>query len=159
MEITGLEDFAARISKYADKSSAAIKVGMYQGAGQLLAAVRAEVENLPTEPNRILKDGEQFNVFTETNKRDLLEGLYVHTFVENGGRIETWVSFDGYGSIPTKKYPQGVPNALIANAINSGSSVRKKNRFMARAKKAGEAPAREAIEEGFLNFLEKEGNS
>lgn len=157
MTIEGLDELEARISKYADKSSAAIRAGMYDGAREMLAAVTAEVENLPTEPNRYLRENDKFNVFTETNKRDLLEGLYVHRFVEENNRIETWVSFDGYGSVATKKYPNGIPNALIANSINSGSSVRRKNRFMARAKKASEALALAAIEEGFEDYLRKEG--
>lgn len=159
MTIEGLDEWAARISKYENKSSAAIRAGMYDGAREMLAAVIIQVENLPAQPNRLLKNGEKFNVFTETNRKDLLDGLYVHHFVNNGSRIETWVSFDGYGSVPTKTYPQGVPNALIANSINSGSSVRVKNRFMTRAKKASEALALAAVEKGFKEFLKKEGLS
>lgn len=160
MEVSGLEEYAATIQRLGDKAEPAIKAAMFDGAAQLLAAVKAEIENLPTEPNRFLAPNEKFNVFTETNKKDLLDGVYVHKFQQNGDRFETWVSFDGYGSpqTATKKYPRGLPNAMIANSINSGSSVRVKNRFMARAKKAGEPAARAAIQEAFENYLAKEGN-
>lgn len=155
MEISGLDAFAATIEKLGKQAEPAVRQAMYDGAAALLAAVKTEVENLPTEPNRYLRDGEKFNVFTETNKRDLLEGVYVHKFEQNGDKLETWVSFDGYGSpeTATKKYPQGLPNAMIANAINSGSSVRKKNRFMARAKRAGEPAARAAMQETFEKLM------
>lgn len=161
MEVTGLDDFAATIQRLGEKAEPAIKAAMYDAAAQLRAAVETEVQNLPTEPNRYLRDNEKYNVFTETNKADLLAGIYVHKFQQVGDRLETWVSFDGYGSpsTATKKYPQGLPNAMIANAINSGSSVRRKNRFMARAKKAGEPAARAAMQETFEEYLKKEGLS
>ena len=43
------------------------------------------------------------------------------------------LGFDGYNKVKTRKYPQGQPNAMIARAVESGSSVRKKNPFIRRA--------------------------
>ena len=44
----------------------------------------------------------------------------------DGDYINAKVGFDGYGSIPTKKYPKGVPNQLVARSVNSGTSFLKK---------------------------------
>ena len=53
------------------------------------------------------------------------------------------VSFDGYNSVRTEKYPQGQPNVVIARAVNSGTTFRKRTRFVDKAvlaqKKAAEA--------------------
>lgn len=46
------------------------------------------------------------------------------------GFVHTKAGFDGYGSFPTKSYPKGVPNQLLARAVESGSSVRQKTPFV-----------------------------
>ena len=43
------------------------------------------------------------------------------------------IGFDGYNSVQTKKYPNGQPNAMIAAAINSGTSRRKRTNFIYKA--------------------------
>ena len=63
--------------------------------------------------------------------KDLAEGLGIaKPDVDHQGNTNTKVGFKGYGSHPTKKYPKGVPNALLARAVESGSSVRKKTPFV-----------------------------
>ena len=53
--------------------------------------------------------------------------------VNGEGNTNTKVGFAGYGTFPTKKYPKGVPNALLARSVESGSSVRKKAPFVRKA--------------------------
>ena len=49
---------------------------------------------------------------------------------DKNGFLHTKAGFDGYGSHPTKQYPQGVPNQLLARAVESGSSAREKTPFV-----------------------------
>ncbi len=60
------------------------------------------------------------------------------------GFVHTKAGWDGYGSFPTKTYPKGVPNALLAGAVESGSSVRQKTPFV---RPAVRATTKKAIEE------------
>lgn len=86
---------------------------------------------LPVSKFQRLPEGEQFNVLSQHQKDDLLDGFGVTPVGRTkSGFVNRKVGFEGYGSFPTKTYPQGVPNALIARAAESGSSVRQKTPFV-----------------------------
>lgn len=61
---------------------------------------------------------------------------------KNGFR-HTKAGFDGYGKLKTKEYPNGVPNEMLARAVESGSSVRVKKPFV---RPAVNATKNEAVE-------------
>ena len=56
-----------------------------------------------------------------------MDGFGVSTFENQNGYLNVKLGFDGYGSIPTKQYPQGLPNVLLARSITTGTSFRRKN--------------------------------
>ena len=93
--------------------------------------IRKRLEILPTSKFQRLPDGEQLRTVSQHQKEDLLKGLGVTPVGRSkDGFVNCKVGFDGYGSFPTKAYPNGVPNALIARAAESGSSVRLKSPFI-----------------------------
>ena len=51
------------------------------------------------------------------------------------------LGFDGYNKVKTKTYPNGQPNAMIARATESGSSVREKTPFVRTAVSATQKQA------------------
>ena len=106
------------------------KKALYGGAGIFADELRKETENIPDEVFRHLDKEEKFRSVAEKDKEHLLAALGISEFYENGHIIEASVGFEGYQGIPTKSYPQGIPNALLARAINSGSSVRQKYPFI-----------------------------
>ena len=55
----------------------------------------------------------------------------------------------------TKKYPNGQPNALIARAVNSGTSFRKKTRFLDKAVNASKKAAEAAMDAACSREIEK----
>ena len=55
----------------------------------------------------------------------------------------------------TRKYPHGQPNALIARAVISGTSFRKKNNFVGRAVKAVKAEAENQMRAAFDEIFDK----
>lgn len=140
IEFTGIDEYFKKLDRLGDKATGVCKRALYDGAAVLADAVRTEVEALPTtgrngDPQQIL----------EYEKQGLLEGMGIAKMRDDGGKISTRVDFDGYNRLRSKAYPNGHPNSMIARAINSGTSKRPKNPFMARAVKKAREKAQQAM--------------
>lgn len=110
-----------------------IKKAVRAGAAIVADEVRKNLEALPEEQFRHLDTfwGDYFREAPTGQKRDLEESFGLSPISrDKNGFVHTKAGFEGYGSFPTKTYPQGVPNALIARAVESGSSVRDKTPFV-----------------------------
>ena len=97
------------------------------------------------------------NVVGHHDKEDLVSHMGISRFRTETGKVYGVVGFDGYGSIQTKKYPNGKPIVLIARSINSGSSVRMKHPFIKPAAKQYRSAAFEAMKKVVLEELKKTG--
>lgn len=149
MTVTGLEDFSSMLRALGEKGKDVAKAALYAGAGVLAEAVKAEISGLPEEEG-FLPPGDLRSVITASDKSDLMGGVGISHFEEEGGGINAAVGINGYSSTPTKKYLSGVPLPLIARSIESGSSVRRKNPFMRRAGNAARARAQQAMTEAAM---------
>jgi hypothetical protein len=119
---------------------------VYAGAGAVADAIRQGIQSLPEQKFRYLRPGEQFTGVTSDQKADLLEALGVSPIkADADGTVNAKIGFDGYGRHRTKAYPQGLPNALLARSIESGSSVRRKKPFVRPAVKSAKSAAEEAM--------------
>ena len=131
---------------------------VYAGANIVADQIRRDLERMPEENFRFLKDGDIFGATPEGHRKDLEESFGLTPIKrDKKGFLHTKVGFDGYGSYPTREYPNGLPNVLLARAIESGSSVRRKIPFIGPAvqktrTKAISAMAA-AIDEKFENIF------
>lgn len=126
-----------------------LEKAVHAGADIVTDAIRGNLESLPEESFRFLDvyAGEHFDDVPTGQKRDLVEGFGLTPIErDKNGFLYTKAGFDGYGSFPTNDYPQGVPNALIARAVESGSSVRDKTPFVRPAVNATRKEAVEAMD-------------
>lgn len=141
------------MSKLEREADEICKMAIYEGANVMAEQIRKNLEALPTDKFRHLRTGEKFNGVPNPQKQDLLDALGIAPMKQDGnGDWNTKIGFDGYGSTKTDKYPGGVPNPLLARAVESGSSVRAKTRFVRPAinqarNKAKKAMADKAEEE------------
>lgn len=119
-----LDAYSERLSRFAKKNSKKI-IGkaIYKGAEVVADAIKEEIQNLPTGKNGI----------TMTQKKDLANSFGIAPLREEKDYCNVKLGFDGYGSRPTEKYPKGLPNQLLARAVESGTSFRKKSPFVRRA--------------------------
>lgn len=124
----GIDEYFKKLNKLGKYSIGLCKRSLYDGAGVVANAVRAETEALPTTD----RNGDPQEVL-EYEKQGLLDGLGVAKMRGDHGLIYTRIDFDGYNRLRSKKYPNGHPNSMIARSINSGASNRPKNPFMTRA--------------------------
>lgn len=134
LTIKGLDEFELLLSKVGNESENIARKAIYEAAGIVANELKKETNNL--DDRNYLFYGNESNesyAITKQQKQDLLDSIGIAKFEDNYGVINTNVSFGGYGSRPTAKYPKGLPNKLLANSINSGTSFRRKNPFARRA--------------------------
>lgn len=141
----GINEYAEQIARMNDKAEGMIKRAVYDGAAVVLAAAVKEIENLPVIENRYRSTKLPLTGVTKTQKRGLLAGIGLAKMVNQNGFINTKLGFSGYNAAKSDKYRNGQPNALIARAVNSGSTTRVKIPFINRAVKAAKAQAEAAM--------------
>lgn len=139
-----INDFGKMLSRLERIPQSALDTAIQAGADVVADQIRSNLSALSEETYRHLNEWEVFYGLPEEQKQDLLDsfGLAPIETDKNGFR-HTKAGFDGYGSKPTKKYPKGLPNQLLARAVESGSSVRVKKPFV---RPAVNATKKEAVE-------------
>lgn len=129
---------------------------VYAGSSIVADQIRENLEKLPEQQFQRLPNGEVFKGISQHQKEDLGNGFGL-TPIERDKRgfVHTKAGFEEYGSFPTPTYPKGVPNALLARAIESGSSVHQKTPFIAPAVKATRKKAIAAMEKVIDDEMKK----
>ena len=143
-------------SRFAKEST--IEKAVYAGSAIVADAIRENLEALPEEQFRLLDTfwGDFFSEVPTGQKKDLIDSFGLTPIErDKNGFVYTKAGFDGYGSFPTNTYPYGVPNALIARAVESGSSIRDKTPFVRPAVNATRKDAIAAMEEVVDDELKK----
>lgn len=154
----GQEEFAAKLRELEEHfvSDEPFERATAKGAAPVADAIRKNLEGLPSEPFRHLWKEDKFTVLSDSEKADLLAGFGLASVEKDSkGFINTKAGFDGYGSHPTKSYPNGVPNQLVASAVESGSSVRQKMPFVRPAVNATRKKAISEMEKSIDEDLKK----
>lgn len=127
-----------------------LKKTVMSGADIVADQIRANLEALPEEPFRYLQWGETFKALPKKQKEDLLRSFGLAPVSrDHDGNTNTKAGFDGYGSKPTDEYSRGIPNPLLARAVESGSSVREKLPFVRPAVNKTRIPAVKKMSEVF----------
>lgn len=152
---SALGDYALALERYqsAADSGKMLERAVAAGAAIVADQIRANLQALPEEKFRKLQPGEAFRGLPKNQKQDL-DGSFGLTPIkrDKNGFLHTKAGFDGYGSHPTKQYPQGVPNQLLARAVESGSSAREKAPFV----RPAVAKTRKAAVEAMRKEIDKE---
>ena len=137
MQVEGLEEYTLALESLSNNSEKILKRG------------------LPID-NSFGSEENQIRGLSNKQKGDLINGMGISPIKHDGDYINAKVGFDGYGSIPTKKYPKGVPNQLVARSVNSGTSFRKKNPFVNRAVNKSKKEAQKLMAEVIDEEIKKE---
>ena len=143
----GFEDYAEALQKleFTAQGGEMLEKAAKAGGAPVADEIRRRLRFLPADDYRRLEPGEEFVGLPREQKTDLLVSLGVTPVGrDKRGFVNVKVGFDGYGSFPTKAYPDGLPNQLLARAVESGSSVRKKTPFV---RPAVQATRKEAVDE------------
>ena len=156
MDIKGPEEYICKLSKMGNASTDICKRAVKAGANPVADEMRKSIQALPEDTFRKLDDDEKFSGIPGTQKKDLLDALGVTPVdVDREGIINAKIGFHGYGSHKTKKYPKGLPNKLLARAVDSGSSVRIKMPFVRNTVRKSKGQSLKAIEASIDNDISK----
>lgn len=143
----GSEDYALALKRleFTAERGAVLDKAVEAGGGIVADEIRRRLDQLPTDKFRFLAEGEKFEGLPVVHHLDLLDSFGLTPVQrDRNGFVNVKAGFDGYGSIPTKKYPQGIPNQLLARSVESGSSVRQKTPFV---RPAVNATRKKAVDE------------
>lgn len=150
MTIRGFDELELKLSQFGKMSTEIAKDVVMAGAQPVADEIRRGLESLPVDELKQLKAGEKFNVTPYGELKDLADSLGIAPpDIDSQGNVNTKVGFHGYGSYPSKKYPKGLPNKLLARAIESGSSVRHKQPFVRLAVNRSKKRAKEEMSKKF----------
>lgn len=154
-EFKGIDDYIKQLNALKNGTKDAI-IGktVYAGAAVVANAVKAAIQALPVGSGRAAH-GELINTVTLPQKVGLLDGFGISPLQDDDGFANVKLGFDGYNSVRTAKYPQGQPNALIARAVNSGTTFRKKTRFVDKAVSAQRKAAEAAMDAACNHAIEE----
>ena len=131
MTFKASDEYALKLSQLSTGSDEIVRKAIFAGAKIVADKIKSNLEGMPTEKFRYLRGGDQFIGLTKQQKADLLASFGITPITrDEDGFWTAKIGFDGYGSMSTKKYPQGIPNQLLARAVESGSSVRRKHPFV-----------------------------
>ena len=157
IQMTGIDEYIAKLEKIKNPEGL-IKRAVYDGAAVLAEAVRKSIDSIPENDGKFVPGNAMIQGLSAAQKQGLREGLGIAHMQNENGYINTKIGFDGYNSVRTKKYPKGQPNALIARAIESGTSRRAKYRFVSRATNSAKAAAIQAMsdrmDQDLMNTME-----
>lgn len=181
MKTTGMDELVRRMDKIGEQAVGAASQGLYKGAGVVADSVSAAVRGIATEPFKYASDGQKRKPSPEEKAIVANAPHGVAKFKNNGLRIDTSVGFNhaGYAAITwsharnnvrTKYKVKGgkatrawmasggtssKPVAVIANAINSGTSFMEKQPFLRKAFSKSNGAAQGAMEAKIREELDK----
>ena len=130
IKFDGIEEYAKQLSDLGAAAEGICKYAIYDAAGMVADAIKA---NTPEDTG------------------DLKNSLVLRPMQNRDGFIFTKVVFDGYDS-------KGVPNAVKANVLESGSSTRQKHPFIRPAVNRVKQAAQFSIETALNKKIEEHMN-
>lgn len=160
IDFKGIDEYADRLSILFKDSEEMIKKAVYAGAALVADEIKQGLQEIPIEegPDGLPPVGTADSPLKGVSRRqkaDLIQGFGLAPMEEDNGYINTKAGFDGYGSVKTKKYPKGVPNAMLMRSIESGTSFRKKQPIIRQACTRIKKKAKESMGQAIKEELKK----
>jgi len=158
-EIVGLDETMKKLEDMGAKTDELLSKALYAGAKVMADGLKNAIRSLPEDHGfrHFDKGASPRNVVGHNDKEDMINHMGISRFQTKTGSVYTRISFDGYGSLPTKKYPNGRPVVLIARSINSGSSIRTKHPFIRSTIAQYKSEATQAMQQVITDELKKTG--
>ena len=157
----GLDTVIKAYQETGKKITPIMKQAVYPAAGYLAKKITAELQALPTVDGEDGKPpyappGVQLRYISSVQKKDLLNGFGISPFENKNVYINVKLGFDGYGSYPTKNWPNGIPNPLLIRSLCKGTKFLKKNDFISKLVRNETKNVEDMLDQKFNEILEKE---
>ena len=154
-EFSSIDNYISQLNKLRQSTKDGV-VGktVYAGAAVVADSVRRAIQALPVGDGRA-RDGGLVDTVTLPQKAGLLDGFGISRMKDDDGFVNVKLGFAGYNATRTKRYPRGQPNALIARSVNSGTTFRKKTKFVDKAVNSARKAAEAAMDAACSREIEK----
>ena len=154
-EFSGIDNYISQLNKLRQSTKDGV-VGktVYAGAEVVADSVRRAIQALPVGDGRA-RDGGLVDTVTLPQKAGLLDGFGISRMKDDDGFVNVKLGFAGYNATRTKRYPRGQPNTLIARSVNSGTTFRKKTKFVDKAVNSARKSAETATDAACSREIEK----
>lgn len=154
----GLRDYELMLSKIEGVTDDMIGRAVYEGAGIVADAVKANIEALPIVTGYGTSENPLPGGVTAVQKAGLREGFGISKLQDDSGYLNVKLGFDGYNRTKTEKYPGGQPNQLVARGVESGTSWKQKKSFIRPAvnktRKQAEQKMKDVLDEEISKIAE-----
>ena len=151
LKFKGLQEYEFKLSRLEAGTDEIAGKAIYQGAKIVADEVKKNIETLPVIKDERGSGNNLLDGVTQKQKDGLVKSWGIAPMESKNGYLSVKLGFDGYNSVVTSKYPKGQPNVLIARAVESGTSFRKKHPFVSPAvkktRKKAEAKMKEVLDE------------
>lgn len=132
IDFKGIDEYSKRLEILFKDTEKVVRQAVHEGAAVVADEIKAGLKSLPVEEgdNGLPPVGTPEHKISGVSRRqkgDLIDSFGLAPIENDGGYVQTKAGVDGYGSIPTAKYPNGVPNAMLMRSIESGTSFRNKH--------------------------------
>lgn len=151
----GIDAYVEQLKTLQNKSDDVIGRAVYDGAAVVADAIRKEIDAIPIVQNQRGTPEHPIDGVTRTQKKGLQDAFGISPIQNDRGFINVKLGFAGYNKTRTKQHPHGQPNTLIARAVNSGTTFRKKRRFVDKAVTASRMKAQATMEKSLDENIEK----
>lgn len=160
IEFKGIDEYAKVLAALGNESEEIVKSAVYKGAAIVADEIKSGINSIPIQEgnNGLPPVGTPENKLygiSRKQKGDLMDSFGLAPMENDGDYIQTKAGVDGYGSIPTKKYPGGVPNVMLMRSIESGTSFRDKHPVFRQATNRARKRAEEAMRNEIDNQMQK----
>lgn len=132
-QANGIDAYVKALELLSKTAEGAIKRAVYEGAAEYGKEMLTQIDALQVNEYHYISGDLPIYGITPKQKAGLREGFGFAKMQNDNGFINTKAGFDDYNGEKTKRYPNGQPNAMIANAVNSGTSRRPKTGFVNKA--------------------------
>lgn len=147
-ESTGIDEYIKQLQGLGESAEEYLKTALYDGTQIVANQIVANINTIPK--NKDLSKG-----LNDEQIRGLKEGFGIAKMKVENGAVTNATGFNGYNSYKTKKYPNGQPNAMIARAIEGGTSWSIKKPFVSPAVNKTKSAVIEAIEKRLETEINK----
>lgn len=153
IKFKNLDKYVAQIEKLNFYADTYIKDAVYAGGNVVADATKEAL--IALNPDNSPSTVEHRRTINAKQKAGLIESFGLAPVRNDKGFINVKTGFDGYNEVITKRWPLGQPNAMIARAMESGTSFMDKNPIIRKATNRAKKPCEEAMRLSFENSIKK----
>ena len=141
IEMRGLDAYITKLSQLAAQArEGVIGPAIHDAASVVADSIQSEISAIPTD-NGYGTPSEPQSGLNAKQKAALHNSFGITKMRNDNGFYNVKLGFDGYNDIKTKRWPNGQPNAMVARAVERGTSWLKATPFVKRAVNASKQQA------------------